>query len=135
MTHSITAKYLGGLRCELVHLKSQATVLTDAPVDNKGKGEAFSPTDLLAVSLASCMLTTMGIAADIKGFNIDGAFCQVTKIMQSDPRKIAEIKVEITFAKNNFDDHAKQILQRTAHQCPVSLSLNQDVKQNIIFNF
>ena len=135
MNHTITTKYLGGLRCELVHLKSQSTILTDAPIDNKGKGEAFSPTDLLSVSLASCILTTMGIVADTKGFKIDGAFCQVTKIMNPNPRKIAEIKVEITFAKNDFDDKTKQILNHIVHNCPVALSLHPDIKKTVTLNF
>jgi putative redox protein len=135
MTVTIKTKYLGELRTESLHVKSGSLVTTDAPVDNKGKGEAFSPTDLLATSLATCMLTIMGIAANNHGFSIDGADCDVTKIMSVAPRKIAEIIIEFRFPPNNFDEKQQQILRDAAYSCPVALSLSEDVKKTVRFGF
>jgi len=135
MTITAKTKYLGNLRTESLHLKSQNRVITDAPVDNKGKGEAFSPTDLLATSLAACMLTIMGIAADNSKINIEGVECDVTKVMATNPRRVSEIIVIFNFAKNNFSEEEKNILRNAAHSCPVAQSLHQDLKQNIVFNF
>lgn len=135
MSVTIKSEYLGNLRTTSTHLKSNNTLITDAPVDNNGKGEAFSPTDLLATSLATCMFTIMGITAENKGLNIVGTKCNVTKIMSASPRKVAEIIVEFTFPKNNFDEREQQILKNAAHSCPVALSLNSDLKQTVIFNF
>jgi uncharacterized OsmC-like protein len=135
MTITAKTKYLGNLRTESVHVKSLNRVITDAPVDNKGKGEAFSPTDLLATSLAACMLTIMGIAADNAKLNIEGVECDVTKIMAANPRRVSEIVVVFNFAKNNFSEEEKKILRDAAHSCPVAQSLSKDLKQNITFNF
>lgn len=135
MTVTIKTKYLGGLRTESLHVKSGSLVITDAPVDNKGKGEAFSPTDLLATSLATCMFTIMGIAANQHGLSIDGADCDVTKIMSGAPRKVAEIIIEFRFPANNFDEKQKQILRDAAYSCPVALSLSNDVKKTVVFSF
>ncbi|MCE3254680.1 MAG: osmotically inducible protein OsmC [Rickettsiaceae bacterium] len=135
MPLTITTKYLGDLRTESTHLKSKSILITDAPVDNNGKGEAFSPTDLLATSLATCMLTIMGIAAKNKGLNIDDTQCEVTKVMSSTPRKVSEIIVEFKFPKNSFDESQKQMLRDAANSCPVALSLHPDLKKNVIFNF
>src|SRR5450759_5284752 len=90
-------KYLGNLRTELVHVRSGSVITTDAPVDNKGKGENFSPTDMVASALGSCIFTIMGIAAREHGFSIDGSTCRITKIMTESPRKIGEIKIEFDF--------------------------------------
>ncbi len=130
----MTAKviYQGDLRTVATHLRSGSLIETDAPVDNKGKGERFSPTDLLATSLATCILTTMGIAGDTHGINIDGTECEVEKIMASDPRRVAEVKIAIQFPKNNsYSDKEKVILERIAHTCPVAISLHPDLKQTI----
>lgn len=135
MSITIKTKYLGELRTESVHLKSAKVVITDAPLDNKGKGEAFSPTDLLAASLASCMMTIMGISANQQGLNIDGVCCDVTKIMLANPRKVSEIIIEFNFPENNFNEAQKQILKNAAHSCPVALSLSSDLKQSVTFNF
>src|SRR5580765_6730244 len=94
--------YLGDLRTENVHEKSGVKIITDAPPDNQGKGEAFSPTDLLAASLGSCMLTIMGIKARTNGWNIEGAKIKVTKVMASDPRRVSEIHIEFDMPKSNF---------------------------------
>lgn len=130
----MTAKviYQGDLRTVATHLHSGSTIETDAPVDNKGKGERFSPTDLVATALATCILTTMGIAGDTHNINIDGTECDVQKIMASDPRRISEIKIDLRFpAANNYSDKEKVILERIAHTCPVAISLHPNLKQTI----
>jgi uncharacterized OsmC-like protein len=127
--------YNGNLRTTAVHLFSKTEIITDAPVDNKGRGEAFSPTDLVATSLASCMLTIMGIAADAHGFNIDGTTAEVTKIMGDNPRRIIEIRVDLTFPPNQYSDKHKEFFRRTADSCPVAKSLHPEIKQSIALHF
>lgn len=132
MTSKVT--YLGDLRTSSVHLQSGSEIISDAPVDNNGKGEAFSPTDTVANALASCMFTVMGIKARSMDVDFSGATAEVTKIMQAEPRKIAEIHV--VFNMNiEADDKTKTILERTALTCPVYLSLNPDIKKEITFNW
>jgi uncharacterized OsmC-like protein len=128
-------KYTSDLRTEMTHLQSGTLVVTDAPVDNKGKGEMFSPTDLAATSLASCMLTIMGIAANEKGFSIDGTSADVTKVMYAEPRRIGEIHIDLHFPPNNYSAREKKIIEKIAYTCPVSQSLHPDLKQIITFNF
>lgn len=123
--------YKGNLRTEATHLKSGNTILTDAPTDNHGKGEAFSPTDLAATSLASCILTIMGIAADKREIDITGATADVTKVMASDPRRIAQIIVTIQMPANSYTDSEKKILEKAAHHCPVGLSLAEGTEEVI----
>jgi len=132
MTSKVT--YLGNLRTESTHIKSQNKFITDAPTDNNGKGEAFSPTDTIATGLASCMLTVMGIKARDLEVDITGASAEVTKIMASDPRRIAEIKITLSLPCK-ADTKAKQILERTANTCPVHYSLHPDIKKEITFNW
>lgn len=127
--------YLNDLRTSAVHLSSETEIFTDAPVDNHGKGEAFSPTDLAATSLATCMLTIMGISAVSYGFNIDGTKAEVTKVMGENPRRIIEIKINITFPPNNYSEKHKEFFRRTAETCPVAKSLHPDIKQNVTFIF
>lgn len=130
----MTAKviYTGDLRTEATHLRSGSVIETDAPVDNKGKGERFSPTDLVAVALATCILTTMGISGNAHNINIDGTTCEVEKIMANEPRRIAEIKVFLSFpAEKNYTDKEKTLLERIAHTCPVAISLHPDIKQAV----
>jgi len=127
-------EYLGNLRTSSTHLQSKQTIINDAPVDNHGKGEAFSPTDLLANSLATCMLTIMAIKANELDVNIEGSTAEVTKIMQASPRKIAEIKVAFSM-NTSVDEKTKNILERTAFTCPVHLSLNPDITKTISFNW
>ncbi len=126
-----TLKYLGNLRTELTHLQSGQVVITDAPTDNNGKGEAFSPTDLMSTSLCACMITIMGVAAQTHGFSIDGATAEITKIMSANPRKVSEIQIEIIFPKNNYSDKERKIIEHIANTCPVALSLHPDLKQNV----
>lgn len=128
--------YQGTLRTICEHLQSGQQIITDAPTDNNGKGEAFSPTDLLATSLAACMITVMGIKATANAWNIDETELQVTKIMASDPRRVSEIIIELNMPRDRaFDDKTRKILENTAKTCPIALSLHPDIKQNIIFNW
>ncbi len=124
-------KFKGDLRTEITHLRSGSVINTDAPIDNKGKGENFSPTDLVASALGSCIFTIMGIAAREHGFSIDGASCKITKIMTEKPRKIGEIKIDFDFTNNEFTDKQKKILEYCVKSCPVALSLNESVFQNV----
>jgi len=130
-----TVKYLGGLRTEAIHLRSNTIIHTDAPVDNHGKGEKFSPTDLVATALASCMVSIMGIQANTSNITLGEIHAEITKIMSANPRKISEIVVVIHFSNHNYTDREKTILVNAAKTCPVALSLNPDIKQTITFNF
>jgi len=126
--------YPGELRTEATHLQSGNRIITDAPTDNHGKGEAFSPTDLVATALASCMLSVMGIVSMKDGITpIDGAKAEVLKVMYPDPRRIGEIHVRITMPAKDFSDREKTIYERAAHTCPVAKSLHPDLKQVIEF--
>lgn len=129
-----TVIYQGQLRTEAKHLQSGNVILTDAPTDNHGKGEAFSPTDLVASALASCMLTIIGIKADDMGINVVGANAEVTKKMATSPRRIEEVIVKI-YLPNSLDDKSKKILEAAAHTCPVGQSLSADLKQTISFHY
>jgi putative redox protein len=126
-----TTIYKGDLRTEITHVRSGSVIITDAPVDNKGKGEYFSPTDLVASALGSCIFTIMGIAAREHGFSIDGATCSITKIMTENPRKIGEIKIEFDFTGREFTDKQKKILDYCVKTCPVALSLSESLFQNV----
>ncbi|MDD3638025.1 MAG: OsmC family protein [Bacteroidales bacterium] len=123
--------YTGDLRTEMTHLQSGTKVLTDAPVDNQGRGEVFSPTDLVATALGSCMLTIMGIAAREHGFMIDGTQAEVTKIMAANPRRISEVHIRLLFPEHHYTDKQKKILTKISQSCPVALSLHPDLKQKI----
>ena len=130
MTSKVT--YKGGLRTKARHIKSGNSIVTDAPVDNQGKGEAFSPTDLVATALASCMLTIMGIVAERNSIELKGTTAEVEKIMGTMPRKISEIKIKILFNKS-FDKKTKRKLESAALACPVSKSLNKNLEESIKF--
>ena len=127
-----TVTYQGELRTSAIHLKSNNEVITDAPTDNHGKGEAFSPTDLLATSLASCMLTIMGIKARDMDVDLAGTTANVTKVMATDPRRVSEVQVVIEF-KQAFDDRTLTILKNSALTCPVAKSLHPDLVQKVRF--
>lgn len=133
--HSMTTEYLGDLRTSAVHLKSNNKIITDAPVDNNGKGEAFSPTDLVSSALSSCMMTLMGITASREGINLTGLKANVTKVMGANPRKIAEIKIDFSIDDLNATDVQKEKLKRAALTCPVALSLSESIKQSVTFSF
>ena len=126
--------YLGDLRTSSTHLASGSEVLSDAPIDNNGKGEAFSPTDTVANALASCMFTVMGIKARDLEVDFSNSTAEVTKIMGTDPRRITEILV--TFDMNiTVSEKDKTILERTAMTCPVFNSLHPDIKKEVVFNW
>ncbi len=129
----MTAKviYEGNLRTVCTHVASGSTIITDAPTDNHGRGEAFSPTDTVATALASCMLTVMGIKAKQMELNMDGTTCEVTKVMYAEPRRIGEIHISMVFPANSFTDKEKKILENTAQTCPVFYSLHPDLKKEI----
>ena len=126
--------YSSELRTESTHLQSGETYITDAPIDNEGKGEAFSPTDIIATGLANCMLTIMGIVAKRKSLDIEGTKAEVTKIMGTEPRRISEIKIDFFFPKS-YDKNSKQLLQTAAKNCPVAKSLANDLTQTINFHY
>jgi len=132
MTSKVT--YVGGLRTESVHLQSGISVLSDAPTDNHGRGEAFSPTDMVANSLATCILTTMAIKAGSMGIDLAGSKAEVTKVMASDPRRIAEIVVNLQMT-GTADEKTQILLERVGHHCPVAISLHPDLVQKITFNW
>jgi uncharacterized OsmC-like protein len=126
--------YLGNLRTECEHLKSGNTYITDAPLDNKGKGEAFSPTDTVATGLANCMLTVMGIKARDMGVVLDGASALVTKTMASSPRRISKIEIEMSLP-SGVSDKQRKILENTGNTCPVHHSLHPDIEKQIRYNW
>ena len=126
--------YLGDLRTSSIHLQSGSEIISDAPLDNNGKGEAFSPTDTVANGLASCRFTVMGIKAKDLEVDFYGSNAEVTKIMGIDPRRITEIHVTFNFSINP-DDKIKTILERTAMTCPVFFSLHPEIKKEITFNW
>ena len=126
--------YQGDLRTEAEHIKSGSKMITDAPVDNHGKGEAFSPTDTVATALATCMLTVMGIKAEDMRISLKGTKAEVEKIMASNPRRISKIIIRIHFP-TNFSDKEKDILERTAKTCPVHFSLHPDIEKEISFTY
>lgn len=132
MTSKVT--YLGNLRTECEHLKSGDSFLTDAPTDNNGKGEAFSPTDTVATGLASCMLTVMGIKAQSLGLDVSNSVAEVTKTMASDPRRIIKIEIVLNMPLE-VDDKTKSILEKVAVTCPVNNSLHPDITRDIVFNW
>lgn len=122
-------KYLGHLRTEATHLKSGEVIITDAPTDNNGKGEAFSPTDLVATALASCMLTIMGISAKNHDIDMEGAQADVKKIMTSNPRRIETVSILITMPAKGYSDADRQILETAAHGCPVASTIHEGIEQ------
>lgn len=125
--------YQGDLRTKALHINSSSTIITDAPVDNHGKGEAFSPTDLVATALASCAITVMGIAAKNHNIDIKGATVTVVKHMESNPRRISQIDLVFTMPHIKYSSKEKSMLEHTAFTCPVAKSLSADLVQNITF--
>ena len=132
---TIKSNYTRQLRTQAKHVQSGQTIITDAPVDNHGKGEAFSPTDLVCASLNSCMMTVMGIEAQKHEMDLEGLQSEVTKIMQSNPRKIAEIHVDFKWSNPKGSETFREKLKQIAVTCPVALSLDPDIKQIVTFDF
>ena len=132
MTSQIT--YEGNLRTVATHLQSGTVIETDAPTDNQGKGERFSPTDLVATALGTCMMTVMGIKARDMDIDLKGTSIDITKIMAANPRRIGEIKVVINFPKGlHTDEKQRTILERAAMTCPVFESLHPDLTKDVDF--
>lgn len=126
--------YKGGLRTTATHLQSGTEIETDAPTDNQGKGERFSPTDLMATALGTCMVTTMAIKANTMNIVLDGTRVDVTKIMVSDPRRIGKLVAHVYFPSDlNLDEKEKAIMERTARTCPVERSLHPDIELDMAF--
>jgi uncharacterized OsmC-like protein len=132
---TIETTYLGDLRTENIHVQSGSKLITDAPTDNQGKGESFSPTDLLGVALGTCMLTTIGIKTRNEGINIVGAKCSVTKIMTSSPpRKVAELQIKLKFP-HQYTEQQQKLLEDICLTCPVYLSLHPDMAKTVDFGW
>ena len=127
--------YKGELSTVAVHLKSGSQLMTDAPTDNNGLGRTFSPTDLLATALASCMLTIMGIRAKESQLDISDSKATVTKIMTSGPRRVSEVVVELEITDRGLSDLHRKILEKAATTCPVALSLSETLKQTVSFSY
>ena len=132
MTSKVT--YLGELRTECRHLRSGNEIITDAPVDNNGRGEAFSPTDKVATALASCMLTVMGIKAHAMGLELKGAYAEVTKTMAANPRRISGIKA-ILHLPQNIVTETRTILERVGNTCPVIQSIHPEIQKEIHYHW
>lgn len=128
-------KYLGGLRTEAVHLRSGEKIITDAPVDNLGQGAAFSPTDLMSTSLACCMMTLMGIAAEARSIQLNGLQARVVKHMASGPRRVERIELHFELDGKELDDKQRSILEHAARTCPVALSLREELVQEVTFTY
>ena len=135
MNHSIVNKYVGDLRTSSEHIKSGNIVITDAPTDNNGKGEAFAPTDLVCSALCSCMTTVMAICAEKGNFDMPKSEARIIKTMSENPRKIHQINIEIFFEENHLTDIQKRKLISVGKNCPVARSLDKDIIQDIKFNF
>lgn len=133
---TVKTEYLGGLRTRGTHVKSGNALITDAPIDNKGKGEAFSPTDLLVTALTSCMLTIMGIVAEERGIELGNVKAETLKIMGTNPRRVIRVEVEINLpAGNSYTEEERLVLERAARTCPVLESLHPEMEKLIIFNW
>ena len=134
-TPHFTLAYQGQLRTAMRHLQSNSQVITDAPVDNRGKGEAFSPTDLVSAALASCVMTIMAIKAGDMGHETIDMEARVWKTMASNPRRIARIQVELGLHIPEVTNKQKRILERTTKACPVARSLHPDTQKEVVFNW
>ncbi|MCM1040913.1 MAG: OsmC family protein [Bacteroides sp.] len=132
---TMKATYKGGLRVECEHSASGTVLITDAPVDNKGQGRSFSPTDLLATSLGACLLTIMGIYADTIGVDITGAEAEITKTMGAAPRHVAELDVRVKMPAKGYSQEEKTKLERAGLTCPVHNTLKGNVVMNIRFDW
>jgi len=132
---TVKTTYLGDLRTENIHLQSGCKIITDAPTDNRGRGEAFSPTDLLATALGNCIMTIMGIKALDNGIDLVGTEIEITKIMANYPRRVAEVIIEFNFPKKGYSEEEKQLIESVAGVSPVPLSVHPNMKQTIRFNW
>ncbi|MFY0687961.1 MAG: OsmC family protein [Cyclobacteriaceae bacterium] len=127
--------YLGQLRTQATHVASDTQIITDAPTDNHGKGETFSPTDLVATALTSCMITIMGIEANKLGIELEGITASTQKVMGISPRKVSKVKIEFFWETCELSDERRTHLKQKALTCPVALSLHPDLVQDVTFHF
>ena len=127
--------YIGELSTEATHIRSSSQITTDAPIDNNGLGRTFSPTDLLATSLGSCMLTIMGIRANESGIDISDTTADVTKVMASNPRRVEEVRINLKVKDRDLTEAQKKVLEKAAQTCPVALSLSETLKQTVSFSY
>ena len=134
-TETAQSKYLGELRCENTHLKSKTILVTDAPVDNHGKGASFSPTDLVATGLVSCMITVMGIRAEKSNMQMGQVVGSVQKVMGDAPRRILQLNVSLNFQGHNLNSSERHILENIAYNCPVAKSIHPEIVQKIKFSY
>ncbi|MDX2360112.1 MAG: OsmC family protein [Crocinitomicaceae bacterium] len=128
-------EYLGNLRTKCTHLKSGVEIVTDAPVDNNGKGESFSPTDLVATAYVSCMLTIIGIYCESHDIQFDYAVATVNKLMESNPRRIGSLEIEIDFTKNNWDESIQKRVRNAGEKCPVAKTVAEGVEISFVYQF
>jgi putative redox protein len=132
---TIRTIYKGDYRTEATHVLSSETIITDAPLDNNGRGESFSPTDMVASALTSCMLTIMDMTAKTHGFSLGHTSARTTKIMASNPRRISEIQIEFELSENSYSDKERKILEKAAHSCPVAFSIHPEIKLDVKFSY
>lgn len=132
---TVKTTYLGDLRTENIHLQSGSKIVTDAPTDNRGRGEGFSPTDMLATALANCIMTIMGIKAMDNGIDLIGTEIEITKIMDNNPRRVAEVIMEFNFPRKAYSEEEKRMIESVAGISPVPLSVHADLIQTIRFNW
>ncbi len=132
---NMKARYLGELRVECTHLASGSTIITDAPVDNHGKGEAFSPTDLCSTALGACAMTIMGLYGKQHNVDLSGTEMEINKIMSANPRRIAKIEITFHMPDREYTNRQKAAVEQCAHTCPVHLSLHPEVEQVFIFDW
>jgi len=131
----MTVSYQGSLRNTAIHLNSGNTLITDAPLDNQGRGEAFSPTDLLCTSLATCMITIVGISAQGRNLQLGSIEAEITKVMLTDPRRVGEIQIHMRVQDVDFTESDKKVLEHAALNCPVAKSLSSEIKQVVKFEY
>jgi len=131
---TVKSTYKGDLRTEMTHLQSGVKLVADAPTDNHGKGESFSPTDMVAAALGACVMTIIGIASKTHGFDVAGAHWETTKIMAQEPRRIGEIVIDFHFPRD-YDPKVKRIIEAAGRECPVARSLSAELKQTLHFHY
>lgn len=129
-----TVKYLGELRTECTHLQSGTVIYTDAPTDNHGRGEKFSPTDLVATAYASCMISIIGIYCNEHGHHYEHGSATVTKVMAASPRRISKIIIDMDLRGNGWDEETFEKIKRAAKACPVAKSVHEDIEIEITFH-
>lgn len=132
---TLTIHYTGNLRNEVTHVSSGSRLLTDAPPDNKGLGQSFSPSDLLCTALGTCMLTIIGISAREHQYSIEGARMEVTKTMASNPRRVSGILVSLFLPTDEYTEKEKMLIEKAARTCPVALSIHPDIEMKLLIHF